>query len=99
MRTYLICPTCGSDDIVKNGLTRRARQNHKCRDCGRQFVEDAQWKPSDRPTDPSTFKLIDLMLLERIPLAGISRVLSIVPVLLLDNVPRRRFHYVIFVCQ
>jgi transposase-like protein len=28
MKTYLICPTCGSDDIVKNGLTRRAKQNH-----------------------------------------------------------------------
>ena len=48
MRTYLICPTCGSDDIVKNGLTRRAKQSHKCRDCGRQFVEDPQWQPIDR---------------------------------------------------
>ena len=73
MKTYLICPTCGSDDIVKNGLTRRAKQNHKCRDCGRQFVEDPQWKSHD----PSTFNLIDLMLLERISLAGIARVLSL----------------------
>ena len=73
MKVYLICPTCGSDDIVKNGLTRRAKQNYKCRDCGRQFVEDPQWKPIDR----STFDLVDLMLLERIPLAGIARVLSL----------------------
>jgi insertion element IS1 protein InsB len=77
MKTYLVCPTCGSDDIVKNGLTRRAKQNHKCRDCGRQFIEDPQWKPIDRPIDRSTFALIDLMLLERIPLAGIARVLSL----------------------
>ena len=77
MKTYLVCPTCGSDDIVKNGLTRRAKQNHKCRDCGRQFIEDPQWKPIDRPIDRSTFALIDLMLLERIPLTGIARVLSL----------------------
>jgi insertion element IS1 protein InsB len=48
MKPYLICPTYGSDDIVKNGLTRRAKQNHKCRDCGPQFVENPQWKPKDR---------------------------------------------------
>ena len=41
----MTCPTCGSHDIVKNGLTRRAKQNYKCKDCGRQFVEDPQWKP------------------------------------------------------
>ena len=75
MKIDLICPTCGSDDIIKNGLTRRAKQNHKCRDCGRQFVEDPQWKPVDRSIDRSTFDLVDLLLLERIPLAGIARVL------------------------
>ncbi len=40
MKPYLICPTCGSDDVMKNGMTRRGKQNHKCRDCGRQFVEN-----------------------------------------------------------
>ncbi len=74
IRTYLICPTCRSDDIVKNGLTRRAKQSHKCRDCGRQFVEDLQWQPIDRSV---AIDLIDLMLLERIPLAGIARDLSL----------------------
>ena len=72
MKVYLICLTCRSDDIVKNRLTRRATQNYKCRDCGRQFVEDPQWKPIDR----QTFDLVDLMLLEQIPLAGIARVLQ-----------------------
>lgn len=23
MKPYLICPTCGSDDVMKNGMTRR----------------------------------------------------------------------------
>ena len=43
MNPYLIYPSCGSDDAMKNGMTRRGKQNHKCRDCGRQFVEDPQW--------------------------------------------------------
>jgi transposase-like protein len=40
IKPYLICPTCGSDDVMKNGMTRRGKQNHKCRECGRQFVEN-----------------------------------------------------------
>jgi insertion element IS1 protein InsB len=73
MKLYLICPTCGSDDVMKNGTTRRGKQNYKCRDCGRQFVEDPQWQPKD----PDTSAMIDRLLLERIPLAGIARVLQL----------------------
>ena len=69
MTPELTCPTCGSHDISKNGLTRRGKQNHKCRDCNRQFVEDPQWKPKDKDTQ----SLVDLLLLEKIPLAGIAR--------------------------
>lgn len=47
VKLYLLCPSCGSDDIMKNGTTRRGKQNYKCRDCGRQFVENPQWKPID----------------------------------------------------
>ncbi len=69
MKIEQSCPTCGSHDIMKNGTTRRGKQNHKCKDCGRQFVEDPQWKPKDR----DTVSLINLLLLEKIPLAGIAR--------------------------
>lgn len=69
MTPELTCPTCGSHDISKNGLTRRGKQNYKCRDCNRQFVEDPQWKPKDKDTQ----SLVDLLLLEKIPLAGIGR--------------------------
>jgi IS1 family transposase len=58
---------------MKNGPTRWGKQNYKCRDCGRQFVENPQWKPKDK----DTHELIDRMLLERIPLAGIARVLQL----------------------
>lgn len=65
----MTCPTCGSHDISKNGTTRRGKQNYKCRDCGRQFVEDPQWKPKNKDTS----SLVDLMLPERLSLAGIAR--------------------------
>ena len=69
MNVEMTCPTCGSHDISKNGTTRRGKQNHKCRDCNRQFVEDPQWKPKDKNEQ----SLVDLLLLEKIPLAGIAR--------------------------
>lgn len=69
MTIEMTCPTCGSHDISKNGTTRRGKQNYKCRDCNRQFVEDPQWKPKDKDTRA----FVNLLLLEKIPLAGIAR--------------------------
>jgi insertion element IS1 protein InsB len=73
MTPEMTCPTCGSHDISKNGTTRRGKQNYKCRDCNRQFVEDPQWKPKDKDKDKDTPSLIELLLLEKISLAGIAR--------------------------
>ncbi|MBF2035948.1 MAG: IS1 family transposase [Leptolyngbyaceae cyanobacterium T60_A2020_046] len=50
MTIEMTCPTCGSHDISKNGTTHRGKQNYKCRDCGRQFVEDPQWQPQPKET-------------------------------------------------
>jgi hypothetical protein len=30
MKLYLICPTCGSDDAMKNGMTRRGKAPNLC---------------------------------------------------------------------
>jgi IS1 family transposase/transposase-like protein len=73
MKEEKTCPTCGSHDISKNGMTRRGKQNHKCRDCGRQFVDNPQWKPKDK----DTLTLVNLLLLEKIPLAGIARAVGV----------------------
>jgi insertion element IS1 protein InsB len=73
MKLDLNCPTCGSDDIMKNGTTRRGKQNYKCRDCSRQFVEDPQWQPKDK----DIIALVNLLLLEKIPLAGIVRAVGL----------------------
>jgi insertion element IS1 protein InsB len=72
-KPLLTCPKCGSQDINKNGTTRHGNQNDKCRDCGRQFVENPKWK---RISD-DTKSTIERMLLEKIPLTGIARSLQI----------------------
>ena len=68
-----LCPSCESKRVVKNGKIHTGKQNYKCKDCGRQFVEDPQQK---RISD-DTKALIDDLLLERISLAGIARVAKV----------------------
>lgn len=67
------CPSCGSSNIVKNGKIHNGKQNHKCKDCCRQFVED----PQNKIIDAATKRLIDKLLLEKIPQAGIARVTEV----------------------
>ncbi|BAU09987.1 IS1 transposase (plasmid) [Leptolyngbya sp. NIES-3755] len=73
IKPLLTCPNCGSHDINKNGTTRHGNQNYKCRDCGRQFVENPKWKRIGDDTKST----IERMLLEKIPLAGIARSLQV----------------------
>ena len=67
------CPSCGSTKVVKNGRIHNGKQNYKCKDCGRQFVEDPQQKRISQQTKD----LINKLLLERVPLAGIARVCDV----------------------
>lgn len=67
------CPACDSTHIVKNGKIHNGKQNFKCRNCGRQFVQD----PQNKIIDQATKDLIDKLLLEKIPLAGIARVAGV----------------------
>jgi len=67
----LRCPQCGVSHIKKNGHTHYGKQNHQCLECGRQFVLDSQ------RIDEATRELVRKLLLERIPLRGICRTLSI----------------------
>ena len=67
------CPACSSTDTVKNGKIHNGKQNFKCRQCGRQFVQD----PQNKIIDQATKTLIDKLLLERISLAGIARVVGV----------------------
>ncbi len=71
--TLLSCPKCGSNHIVKNGKIHNGKQNFKCRDCSRQFVQN----PQKKMIDSATKDLIDKLLLEKLPWAGIARVTGV----------------------
>ena len=69
----MACPNCGSDMIKKNGHIENGKQNHRCKACGRQFVLE----PANKVISQETWNLVDKLLLERLSLAGISRVTGI----------------------
>lgn len=79
------CPNCNSKDVVKNGFIHNGNQNHKCKACGRQFVE----APRQKLISEETKALIDKLLLEKIPLAGIARVCDVSETWLQDYVNRK----------
>ena len=79
------CPNCESKDVVKNGFIHNGNQNHKCKACGRQFVE----APRQKIISEETKALIDKLLLEKIPLAGIARVCDVSETWLQDYVNRK----------
>jgi transposase-like protein len=68
-----MCPSCVSQQVVKNGGIHNGKQNHKCKACERQFVED----PQQKRINSQTKALMDKLLLERLPLAGIARVCDV----------------------
>ena len=63
------CPRCHSHHIVKNGRIHNKKPKYQCQYCQRQFVENSTKKVIDQKTK----ELIDRLLLEKIPLAGIAR--------------------------
>lgn len=71
--SLLAWPACHSSNVVKNGKIHNGKQNHKCKDCGRQFVRDSQ----NKIISDATKHLIDKLLLEKLPLAGIARVAEV----------------------
>lgn len=67
------CPDCQSTQVVKNGFIHNGKQNHRCKECDRQFVKN----PQTKVIRDGTKALIDKLLLEKIPLAGIARVAEV----------------------
>jgi insertion element IS1 protein InsB len=73
MALEMTCPTCGSHDMAKNGMSHRGKQHYQCRDCRRQVVEDPRWQPQPKETKSR----VNWLLHEEIPLAGIARVTGV----------------------
>ena len=70
MKEKLSCPACSGANIVKNGHTHYGKQNHRCKDCGRQFVERSTARLY-------TFEEIaERLFVERVSLRGVARVLG-----------------------
>jgi insertion element IS1 protein InsB len=68
-----VCPQCKSPKSKKNGHIHTGKQNHQCKNCGRQFVQGfAQYRISD-----DTRALIERLLVERISLRGICRAVGV----------------------
>ncbi|MFN9861144.1 MAG: IS1 family transposase [Pseudanabaena sp.] len=67
------CPYCKSKRVIKNGTTRHGKQNHKCKECHRQFVSN----PRNQPIPEATKQLVEKLLLERMSLRAITRVAGV----------------------
>jgi len=64
------CPACDSTHTKKNCHIHNGKQNHCCKECGRQFVKN----PQQILISSAKRERIRKLLLERIPLRGICRV-------------------------
>ncbi len=67
------CPRCQSENIIRNGSIHNGKQKYECKECKRQFVEN----PENKIISSETKALIDRLLYEKIPLAGICRVTGV----------------------
>jgi insertion element IS1 protein InsB len=69
----MICPECGSTSVVKNGSIHNGKKKFMCNNCGRQYVLN----PENKIISQDMWDIVDRLLLERIPISGISRVTGI----------------------
>ncbi|MGB8701052.1 MAG: IS1 family transposase [Thermosynechococcaceae cyanobacterium] len=83
-----ICPSCGSQHVIKNGSIHNGKPKRQCKDCGRQFVEN----PNNTTVSSEINQLIDKLLLERISLRGIARVTGVSWAYLQNYVNRKMAH-------
>ena len=67
------CPSCEGTNVIKNGLTRHKKQNHKCKDCGRQFTLN----PKQKLISTLVREQIQRALLERLSYRAICRVFDV----------------------
>ena len=63
------CPYCAQENVIKNGSNSARKQKYKCNECNRQFVLN----PQKQPVSEEKKRLVEKLLLEKVPLAGIAR--------------------------
>ncbi len=68
----ILCPSCHSPKIKKNGQTYYGKQNHKCKKCCRQFVLN-----NNHTVDATLREIARRALLERLSLRAICRLIGV----------------------
>jgi hypothetical protein len=66
--------------VKKNGHTRNGKQNYRCIECGKQFIDD----PESNLISEKTRELVRRSLLEKVSLNGICRIFDVSMPWLLD---------------
>ena len=69
----MICPNGEQQEIIKNGKIHNGKPRYKCKNCGRQFVEN----PQNRRITPETKPIIANCLLEKVSWRGIHRITGV----------------------
>jgi transposase-like protein len=67
------CPQCGSTWYKRNGHIHIGKQNHRCKLCGRAFVQLLE----NSVITEEQRALIERLLVERISLRGICRAMGV----------------------
>jgi insertion element IS1 protein InsB len=78
----ITCPSCDSEYVTRNGHTHTGKQNHICKDCGRNFVLG----PNKKTVSDDMKRFIQRALLERNSLRGIARIFEVSMSWLMDYV-------------
>ena len=68
-----VCPECRSERFKKNGHIHTGKQNHQCKQCGRQFVLHAE----NRTIVEDQRAMVERLLCEKISLHGICRAVGV----------------------
>jgi transposase-like protein len=69
----LQCPSCQSTNLKKNGRIHNGKQGYLCKRCGRQFTPEG----TKKTIGEETRAMVDRLLLEKLPLAGIARAVQV----------------------
>jgi len=76
------CPSCNSDNVVKNGKTRTGKQRFLCKECSKSFITDYTYNAYQ----PNTNHQIILLTKEGLGIRSTARVLRISVTTLLKRI-------------
>ncbi len=84
----VLCPSCGSEDVVKHGQSRAGRQRYKCRNSGCSrctFIRDYRY----RGYLPEVKQQITEMAVNGSGIRDTARVLKISPTTVIENLKKK----------